>query len=141
MQLGRKRNLLFCILLAVALRVGAQDSGPYPRISEEAFKARLPFFAHEPGIPLEGRVVREWDRDDTLKQKFVFRGAQGFLVPGYVEFPKQAQKPYPLVMLLHGWSGSKENWYEEGNIISQHFEWHDTCWLRKLSENVLFHLN
>jgi dienelactone hydrolase len=63
-------------------------------------------------------VVREWDREDTLRQKFVFRGAQGFLVPGYIEFPKAAAKPSPLVLLLHGWSGSKEQWWEDGNIVS-----------------------
>ncbi len=118
MKHGHKLLLFSCILLAVALRIGAEESGPYPRVSEEAFKARLPFFDHEPAIPLEGRIVRQWDRDDTLRQKFVFRGAQGFLVPGYVEFPKQTTKPCPLVMLLHGWSGTKENWWEDDNIIS-----------------------
>ena len=91
---------------------------PYPRISEEAFKARLPFFDYDKTIPLEGRVV--WQRDEAggTRQKIVFRGAQGFLVPGYLEFPKAGQKPYPLVLCLHGWSGSKEDWYRDSNIIS-----------------------
>jgi dienelactone hydrolase len=91
---------------------------PYPRVSQEAFRARLGFFAVESKIPLEARVVRQWDKPDTLREKFVFRGAQGFLVPGYLEFPKTAAKPYPLVLLLHGWSGSKEAWFEDGNIHS-----------------------
>jgi dienelactone hydrolase len=39
-------------------------------------------------------------------------------VPGYLEFPGKGQRPYPLVLLLHGWSGSKQNWYEDENIIS-----------------------
>lgn len=108
---------LFAIVYSVA-QVIAQDGSPYPRISEEAFKGRLQFFDYEPTIPLEARVVQQWDKDDTLRQKIVFRGAQGFLVPGYIEFPKSAASPYPLVLLLHGWSGSKENWYEDGNIIS-----------------------
>jgi dienelactone hydrolase len=78
----------------------------------------LPFFDCDPGIPLEARVVQQWDREGTLRQKIVFRGAQGFLVPGYLEFPAKEKKPYPLVLLLHGWSGSKENWYQDKNIIS-----------------------
>ena len=98
--------------------VFAQNAEPYPRVSEEAFKARLPFFNYDPAVPLEGRIVRDWDEADTLRQKIVFRGAQGFLVPGFIEFPKQAQKPYPLVLLLHGWSGGKENWYEDDNYIN-----------------------
>ena len=91
---------------------------PYPRISEEAFKARLPFFDYDKTIQLEGRVV--WQRGEAggTRQKIVFRGAQGFLVPGYLEFPKAGQKPYPLVLCLHGWSGSKEDWYRDSNIIS-----------------------
>jgi dienelactone hydrolase len=48
----------------------------------------------------------------------VFRGAQGFLVPGYIQFPKGGQKPWPLVLLLHGWSGSKEDWYKDDNYIN-----------------------
>jgi len=40
------------------------------------------------------------------------------MVPGYLEFPKDATPPLALVLLLHGWSGAKENWYEEDNYIS-----------------------
>ncbi len=109
-------------LLLVAMLLGvyalAQETEPYPRVSEEAFKARLPFFQHDTGVPLDARVVRDWDDDTTLRQKIVFRGAQGFLVPGYLEFPKSGAKPCPLVLLLHGWSGSKEQWYQDGNIVS-----------------------
>jgi dienelactone hydrolase len=112
------RVLLVCVIVCIALRVGAEEATPYQRISEEAFKARLPFFDYDPNIPLEARVVREWDDQDTLRQRIVFRGAQGFLVPGYLEYPKTAQKPYPLVLLLHGWSGSKDNWYEDKNITN-----------------------
>jgi dienelactone hydrolase len=112
------RTLLLCVMFAVALYAGAQEAAPYPRISEEGFKARLPFFGYDASIPLEARIVQDWDKDDTLRQKIVFRGAQGFLVPGFLEFPKKAQKPYPLVLLLHGWSGNKTNWWEDENIIS-----------------------
>jgi len=111
-------GLLYAIGYA-PLSAQAEAAGePYPRVTQEAFKARLPFFDYDKSIPLEGRVVRDWKQDDTLRQKFVFRGAQGFLVPGYIEFPKTAAKPAPLVLLLHGWSGSKEDWYKDGGMIS-----------------------
>jgi len=100
------------------LPASGEDAAPYPRISEEAFKARLPFFDYDKSIPLEGRIVRQWDREGTLRQKLVFRGAQGFLVPAYLEFPKTSQKPRPLVLMLHGWSGSKEDWYQDDNYIN-----------------------
>jgi dienelactone hydrolase len=104
-------------LVGAFLTVGAAESEPYPRISEEAFKARLPFFGYDKAIPLESRVVQQWDNEKTLRSKFVFRSAQGFLVPGFIEWPKAVKKP-PLVLLLHGWSGSKQNWYEDDNYIN-----------------------
>ncbi|MEN6602462.1 MAG: alpha/beta fold hydrolase [Bryobacteraceae bacterium] len=109
-----KRIMLLCPF-SLILCAGLLAQTPYPRISEEAFRARLGFFIAEKKIPLEARVVRQWDNSGTLREKIVFRGAQGFLVPGYLEFPKTAAKPYPLVLLLHGWSGSKEAWYVDGN--------------------------
>ena len=77
----------------------ADDAKPYPRISEEAFKARLGFFDYDKAIPLEGRVAQQWDQDNSVRQKIVFRGAQGFRVPGQIEFPKAAPKPCPLVFV------------------------------------------
>lgn len=109
---------LVCITVLITSLARPEEAVPYPRITEESFRARLPFFDYDPNIPLEARIVQEHDKDNTLRQKIVFRGAQGFLVPGYLEFPKNGQKPYPLVLLLHGWSGSKENWYEDENFIS-----------------------
>jgi dienelactone hydrolase len=113
-----KQSLLFVAVVLWPLIGVAEDASPYPRISEESFKARLPFFDYDKSIPLEARVVQEWDETGSLRQKIVFRGAQGFLVPGFLEFPKAASKPMPLVLLLHGWSGSKQNWYEAGNYIN-----------------------
>ena len=109
-------QFLICLLACWGLTAVAEDVAPYSRVSEEAFKARLPFFDYDKNVPLEGRVVQE--REGGKRQKIVFRGAQGFLVPGYVEFPASGTKPYPLVLLLHGWSGSKEDWYKDDNYIN-----------------------
>jgi dienelactone hydrolase len=115
-----------CILALIACGAFAQEAKPqaseppvpYPRITKEAFEARLPFFNYDTSLPLEGRVVQQWNSDEAVREKIVFRGAQGFLVPGFIEVPKKAPKPAPLVLLLHGWSGSKQNWWEEKNIVS-----------------------
>lgn len=114
----RRTSTWFLLLALSATFASAADAQPYPRISEAEFRARLPFFDYDTAIPLEARVVQQWDGKRTLRQKIVFRGAQGFLVPGMLEIPKGAPRPVPLVLLLHGWSGSKANWYEGENIIS-----------------------
>ena len=110
--------ILGCLSSGLTSPAGSEDTNAYPRISEEAFQARLPFFDYDKSIPLEGRIVQEWKQDGRLRQKIVFRGAQGFLVPGYIEFPGTNQKPWRLVLLLHGWSGGKDNWYEDDNYIN-----------------------
>lgn len=119
----RPQCLLFLVLLCccfggAASPARSEDTNAYPRISEEAFQARLPFFDYDKTLPLEGRLVQEWKKDGGLRQKFVFRSAQGFLVPGFIEFPQTNQKPYRLVLLLHGWSGGKEDWYHDDNYIN-----------------------
>jgi dienelactone hydrolase len=112
-------RLVFGWLMTVAAASAwAEETNAYPRISEESFKARLPFFDYDKSIPLEGRIVREWRQGGGLKQKLVFRGAQGLLVPGYLEFPGTNQRPWQLVLLLHGWSGGKEDWYHDDNYIN-----------------------
>lgn len=116
-------NLLPALILAAAFAwsphsARAAEAKPYPRISEEAFKARLSFFDYDKAVPLEGRVVRQWDQENSVRRKIVLRGAQGFLMPGQVELPKSGAKPYPLVLLLHGWSGSKEDWWKDDSYIS-----------------------
>ena len=96
----------------------AEDAAPYPRISEKAFKARLPFFDYDKTLPLGGRIVQEWKQDGGWRQKYVFRGAQGFLVPGFVEFPKSNRPPYRPVLRLHRWSSGKDDWCHDDNYIN-----------------------
>ena len=112
------RLILGCAAGFLLLAARSEETNAYPRISAEAFKARLPFFDYDKSIPLEGRIVQEWKQDGRLRQKFVFRGAQGFRVPGLIEFPSTNQKPWRLVLLLHGWSGGKDDWYHDDNYIN-----------------------
>jgi dienelactone hydrolase len=115
----QRRILTWCgLVLAVQCWSVGEEAQPYPRVSREAFEARLPFFAYDKDIPLDGRAVFEKDAERSTRWKVVFRGVQGFLVPGYLEIPKDAEKPYPLVVLMHGWSGNKDGWWDENNYIS-----------------------
>lgn len=91
---------------------------PIAVLGDEACRAVAEAYAYDPTIPLEARVVEKVDRDGTPREKIVFRGVNGFLVPGYLQLPPAAQGKSPCVLLLHGWSGSKENWWQEGNYVS-----------------------
>jgi len=88
------------------------------RLGAEAARATAQFYAYDATIPLEARIVETKEQNGVLREKIVFRSVQGFLVPGYLQFPPSGAGPHPCVLLLHGWSGSKESWWQDGNYIS-----------------------
>lgn len=91
---------------------------PLEQLGEEGCRAIAQFYDYDRTIPLEARLVEKVKKDGLLREKIVFRGAQGFLVPAYVQLPPQGDGPFPCVLLLHGWSGSKEHWWTDSNYIS-----------------------
>lgn len=118
-----KRIALFLIVAPVlcfySVPVIGQDSSvPMGAIDEEGFRLISKFYDRDPSIPLEARIVENKEQDGTRREKIVFRGSRGCLVPGYLEFPKTGTAPYPCVLLLHGWSGSKMSWWQDDNYIS-----------------------
>jgi dienelactone hydrolase len=129
---ARLREFLAAGAALLLLGVARADDRPAPAAqasasehpSDESFRLLLQVYAYDPAIPLEGRIVeRIEDRDGGgPREKIVFRGAQGFYVPGYLQFPTSAQRngtgPVPCVFLLHGWSGSKSNFWSDNNYIS-----------------------
>ena len=99
---------------------GGSTQGPaeIERLGSEAAQALLQIYDNDRTIPLETRIVERVEKDATVREKIVFRGAQGFLVPGYLQYPVGKAGPFPCVLLLHGWSGSKDHWWVDGNYIS-----------------------
>jgi dienelactone hydrolase len=120
--------LLVLLILVAALRADERakppttaappDSPPIEQLGDEACRAVAQFYEYDRTIPLEARLVEKVKKDDLLREKIVFRGAQGFLVPAFLQLPPDGGSPFPCVLLLHGWSGSKENWWQDGNYIS-----------------------
>jgi dienelactone hydrolase len=99
-------------------RDGAGGAAVVERLGEEGCRAVAQAYDYDRTIPLEARTVEKVKKDDVVREKIVFRGAQGFLVPGYLQFPPTGERPLACVLLLHGWSGSKDNWWQDGNYIS-----------------------
>ena len=120
----RRCALTTCLLLQCALlltqRAHAEEADvpPLEQLGEEAYKAILRFYEYNRDLPLEVRIVEKKEYPQGVREKFVFRGTRGFLVPGYLEIPSEAPEPYPCVLLLHGWSGAKDRWWRDGGYIS-----------------------
>jgi dienelactone hydrolase len=106
--------LVFFLLLPAA----AEEPKPIEVLGDEARSVLSQVYAYDATIPLEARIVEKTERDDYTREKIVFRGVNGFLVPAYLQLPPNVTGKSPCVLLLHGWSGSKENWWQDGNYIS-----------------------
>lgn len=123
----RIRILTYCVVgLCIGFVSRSESADPandasqplVERLGSEAIQALHRAYDYDKTIPLESRVVERIEKDGTIREKIVIRGVQGFLVPGYFEYPATAQTPLPCVLLLHGWSGSKEHWWRDGGYIS-----------------------
>ena len=114
-----RRAALLALLVSLPLPPAvAQEPAPVEMLGDEACRAVAEVYAYDATIPLEARVVEKTERDDYTREKIVFRGVNGFLVPCYLQLPPNSGPKNPCVLLLHGWSGSKENWWQDGNYIS-----------------------
>ena len=106
------------LALAMGVRMaGAEPVGMVP-LGEEALRAVKAFYEYDPGIPLGSRVVERVDDATMRRDKVTFRGVRGFWVPALLELPRERPGPCPCVVLLHGWSWSKECWYTDDNYVS-----------------------
>jgi hypothetical protein len=118
------RNLRFiCLIgflsspLAWCRPLGAETPATVEHLGDEGFGVLKEIYNYDATIPLEARTVEKALKEKLEREKVVFRGAMGFLVPGYLQFPPERIGPVPCVLLLHGWSGSKQDWWIDDNYI------------------------
>jgi dienelactone hydrolase len=110
-------GILLVFLAIAGIARADEPTSEVETLGDEACRALAHVYDYDATIPLEARIVEKAEKDDLAREKIVFRGTGGFLVPAYLQLPAGAG-PYPCVLLLHGWSGSKESWWQDGNYIS-----------------------
>lgn len=120
-------SVLFALpaLLLLAGVLAAEETTPMiaEPIGEEAYQALAQFFEYDRGVPLDARVVGTKKTETYVREKIVFSGADGERVPGYLAVPVSGTEPHPIVLLLHGFTDSKEGWWEDdsygkGGLVS-----------------------
>lgn len=87
-------------------------------IEPQAFEVMCQFYDYDKAIPLELRVVDTMDTKDYVREKIMFRGHRS-QAHGYIAIPKRGTAPYPVVILIHGVTSSKESWWEENSTMAQ----------------------
>jgi len=114
-------NLIFAISI---ITVEAQDqTTKLQPIGEEAYQVMSQFFEYEKDIPLNARIVETTEMENCVREKIVFTGIRNSRVPGYLVLPKNGKQPYPCVLLLHGYTGSKSVWLKDDDQDEMGYEW------------------
>ncbi|MEZ6045463.1 MAG: alpha/beta fold hydrolase [Planctomycetaceae bacterium] len=111
---------ILLITVAVCNPLQGADADPLALPTDEVHQLCLEILDYDPEIPLDARIVAHSDDAElnTWKEKIVFRGTQGFICSSYLEVPQGFEGKRPLVLLLHGWSGSKESWWKDGGYLT-----------------------
>ncbi len=108
-------TVLFVLPTSIAQ---AEDAASLPQIDPQSWPLLKKLFEYDNTIPLEPRTVEQKEFDGRPREKVVLRTTQGFLASGYLHLPSKEEEFFPCVLLLHGWSGSKDSWYQDDNYIS-----------------------
>lgn len=105
--------------LGVALVFAQEPSvSDFTPASPDAFAAILQFYQYDSTIPLDLKIVQEPSfHPKKSREKIVFTGVNDKRVPGYLELPKSGNAPYPCILLIHGLSSSKDEWWEMGTPV------------------------
>jgi dienelactone hydrolase len=108
------RTLLrFVALVLLASSLSAQEATPLDSVSDEAFRTLADFYGYDALLPLDARVLKREDAPAYTREKVVFTGGRGDRVPAFVMLPKEGKAPHPVVLLIDGWMGGKDRWWED----------------------------
>jgi dienelactone hydrolase len=108
------RLLLRSAALALLAAPLAAQEAPLPdSVSDEAYRTLADFYEYDPLLPLDARVLKREDAPAYTREKVVFTGGRGDRVPAFVMLPKGAKAPHPVVLLIDGWMGGKDRWWED----------------------------
>jgi dienelactone hydrolase len=109
----RLPGLLVLSLAGTAPLAGQSTAAPPIRAgTPEVFEAVRSVYEYNRKAPLLSESLAKRDFPAYTREKIVFNGVQQSRVPGLLLIPKAGRRPYPVVILLHGITASKEMWFE-----------------------------
>ncbi|MFC1574004.1 alpha/beta hydrolase family protein [Candidatus Latescibacterota bacterium] len=114
------------ILLTCTTFVAAQNDYPMVPVGEEAYEMIVQSYSYDKEIPLNAKVVETKNMNNCKREKIVFDSVRDSRVPGYLAIPKRGKSPFPCIILLHGHTGHKGEWWQDdsfygGGLVTKAF--------------------
>ncbi len=82
-------------------------------VTDEVFAVVELFYDLDETLPLETRIVEEWETESGRFAKLVYTTQSGERVPGDLVRPVGGGGPFPAVLLLHGLGNDRDRWWED----------------------------
>lgn len=109
-------TLIYCCTAPV-LTIGQvkkiDPQTPIPVVSKEVFQTIARFYEYDRNIPLDARIVSKQDYAGASNEKIVFAGVNYSKVPSFLIIPKDGKDTHPVVLIVDGYSGTKERWLQD----------------------------
>jgi len=91
----------------------ADAQTPVPVVSNEVYQAIAQFYEYDRNIPLDARIISKHDYQGASNEKIVFTGVSHSQVPSFLIIPKDGREKHPIVLIVDGYSGTKERWLQD----------------------------
>lgn len=117
------RKLLSCIMLIVICswtpmltlaqvkKADAQVS--LPVVSNEVYQAIAQFYEYDRNISLDAQILSKQEYAGANMERIVFTGVNYSKVPSLLMIPKDGKSRHPVVLIVDGYSGTKERWLQD----------------------------
>jgi pimeloyl-ACP methyl ester carboxylesterase len=129
----KKHRVVIMLSVALHLLMGAPTTIAADReafdvvpASDEAYALIFTYFDHQAGDARWAHSVGKQRFGEIEVEKVILTSATGRSIPVFLALPPTASPPYPCVLLLHGMTASKDNW----------FNWQ---WASRLTRSLLEH--
>lgn len=110
------KKILSCLCLLLVALAGAAASSP---VSRPAYPVLAEFLAYDRELPLNAKVVQVKDDQGSRIEKITFGSTHGEVVPALLTIPAgKAKPPFPCVLILHGYHGSKDEALPGGFLLA-----------------------
>ena len=118
-------NRIFRLVTIIALLASTGSGTAVAQSSPQSINAASPevlqavrsFYEYSRKAAARIDTVRKDERPGYTLYKLVFAAPLQPRVPGLLAIPKSGNSPFPVVVVMHGYTANKEGWFSDGSVV------------------------